>query len=231
VKEGEQPPPDTAPDGKPRSFLAALRIFWRECFSHNYYRWLTASVALTMMAFVPVNTFSIKFAYAVNMPIKMYGVYSAAQLFCSLIIAYPIGYLADRFHPLRLIIVSLILHGMTVTFAFFFVRNAASFGVFHVLTGACAGCWLTAYQPSLPLLLPRAKYATMVSGITVASSIGTMMLAPACGWFLDHVVNHEYRYIYLWTVVFDAAALMATLVVYQKFNAYGGRTNYVAPEV
>lgn len=230
VKEGEYPPPEQAADGKPRSIFAATRVYMRECFSHSYYRWFATSVALAMMAFVPINAYSVWFSKSLGMDPKVYGYYSAIQFGCSLLQAYPIGWLADKFHPLRLVIISFFLHATTVTLAFFLVRGPLSFGVFHVLTGTCAGFWLTAYQPMLPALLPRARYATLASAIAVATGLGTMVIGPTCGLFLDHVVNHDYRWVYVWALGLDALAFGATMVVWGKFMTFGGPRAYVAPE-
>ena len=233
VKEGEYPPPATTTTlgSKPRSFLAAVRIFFRECFTHPYYRWLTLSIALTFMAFTPINTFSIAFSKALGMSPKVYGFYSTGQFAISFCQAYIVGMLVDKFHPIRLVIVGLCLHSLTVLLAFFLIRGQTSFGVFHVIAGSCAGFWGTAYAPFLPTVLPRAKYATFASAIGVASAVGMMVIGPACGWFLDNLVHNQYRYIYLWCLVFDLLALMSTLVVYRMFKELGGTRNYVAPEV
>jgi MFS family permease len=232
VTEGEYPP-EADSTSRPRSFIEAVRIYLRECFANSYYRWITLSIALSMMAFVPINTYSIYFAKSLNMDMKWYGRFSAIQFALSLLQAYPIGWLADKLHPIRLVIASFFLHGITVFLAFFLVQGTTSFGVFHVLTGTCAGFWLTAYSPLLPALLPRSRYATRVSamGATgLAAAIGTIVIGFALGLFLDHVMVHQYRWIYVWSLALDALALGATIVVYGKFKSFGGMKNYAAPE-
>jgi MFS family permease len=237
VKEGQYPPPAPPADGGPlaRSF-GALREYARDCFTHPYYLWLFLSFTLAYMAFTPINLFSLYFAQSVGMSMATYGKYSALQLFCSLLQAPVLGWLADKFHPIRLTIISLLLYAVTTMLAFVFVRDAKMFAVAHVVCGTCSGFWLTSTAPLAPALLPKLKFATFASALAVCTSLGSMLTAPVVGWLMDFLNDgkaaaaRDYHPIYLWASVFITLSLLATLVVYRQFMRYGGPRHYVAPE-
>jgi MFS family permease len=181
------------------------------------------------MAWVALNSFYVLYAKSLGMSMATLGKYGAAQLFLSLLQAYPVGWLADRFHPLRLTIASLVLLAAAMATAFFTVRDASTFGIALVVCGSLTGSWLTS-SASLPaVLFPKPKFAALNSARLTASSAGTLVAGPACGWMID-LLHRDYRYIFLWGLVFVVLALAATLCVYRRFVRRGGPADYVAPE-
>ncbi len=234
VKEGSYPPvplpPATADtSGRWLRFAAAVTAYIRECFTRPYYLWFFLSIALAAIAFQPINLFYVYFAQSVDMSMSTLGKYFAAQLFLSLLQAYPLGWLADKFHPLRVTIAALSLYAFFTLLAFFLIRGPVMLGVAQVLCGTIAGCWNTATAPLAPRLLPKMNYATFASAMGIVVSIGIMTSSTVSGRLLD-LMNHDYRYVYLWACEFTLLALLATLAVYRRFMALGGPLNYSAPE-
>lgn len=224
-------PSDAVPPTASRmgGFWAAVRTYFRECFGHSYYFWFFGSFALAAMAFTPINTFSIPFAQSIKMDMATYGKLSAIQLFVSLIQAYPIGWLCDRFHPLRITMLSLALYSISTLLAFFFVRTPFSFGIAHVVCGSCAGFWLTATAPLGPALLPRSRFAQFLSANHICTATGVLLFGAVVGWFLD-LVHHQYHFIYFWACLLITSSLIVTFVLHRRFMEYGGPKGYVAPE-
>ena len=237
VKEGTYPPvPATqsaqaqkGPGLRFRQMVEGLRNYCRDCFSLPYYRWFFGSYALSTMAAVPSNLFILFFAQSLNVSMVTYGKLTALQFVLSLAQAYPIGWLADRFHPLRLTIVAMALIVLSNGLAFLLVHNATTFGVAFVLCGTLWGFWFTAVAAVPSALLAKPRFASLDSAKSVASALGQMVVGPVCGWFLD-LHHHNYHYMYLWACSLALLALVATIVVYRKFVGYGGPNNYVAPE-
>jgi hypothetical protein len=95
--------------------------------------------------------------------------------------------------------------------------------------------WLTATAPMAQVLLPRLKFATFASGMVICYGLGKLAIGPLLGTILDSVnhgkapANRDYHLIYLWTCIFITASLVATIVVYKYFMAYGGQKHYVPP--
>src|SRR5262249_52956409 len=149
-----------------------------------------------------------------------YGKLSALQLFLSFGQAYFVGWLCDRFHPLRITMISLALYAVTTLLAFLLVRNALMFGMAHVICGTCAGMWLTATAPLGPALLPKNRFTRLLSANHIVVATGMIVVAYTCGSFLD-LVNHNYRFIYLWACVFITASLLVTLKLHKRFQQLG----------
>jgi MFS family permease len=217
------------PASRTQNFIEGVKTYFKESFSNPYYFWFFGSFMLAQMAFTPINTFSVIFAKAVGLSMQTYGYLSGAQLALSLVQAYLIGWLCDKFHPLRVTIVSLAMYATVSLLAFLFVRGPIMFGVAHVVCGSCAGFWLTATAPLGPALLPKAKFTTFLSANHICVATGMLLVAPACGEFLD-LIHSQYHYIYLWASVFMSGAVVVTLVLHRRFMDLGGPTGYVAPE-
>ncbi len=236
VKEGDYPPPPPTRKHPLGPLGAAVETYVRDCFTKPYYLWFFLSFMLAHMAFTPVNLFSIYYAQSVGMDMTTYGKYSAIQLLCSMIQAPFLGWLADKFHPLRMTLFALLMYAASTLLAFFLVRDARTFAAAHVICGTCSGIWLTATAPLGPALLPKMRFATFMSATGISIAIGSMITAPIVGRWLDYVNRHQppgsrdYHYIYLWASGFVTLSLIVTLVVYKKFMNYGGPKHYDAPE-
>jgi MFS family permease len=237
VKEGEYPPPPPPVQGGGFArFFGAVATYFRECLTHPYYLWFFLSFLLAHMAFQPINLFSYYFSQSVGMSDATYGKFSTLQFACSLVQAPIVGWLADKFHPLRMTIVALFLYSVSTCLAFLFVRDATTFAAAHVICGTCSGFWITATAALGPALLPKLKFATFASALIVAGSVAQLITSPIIGAIVEHLnqgkpaAARDYHVIFLWACAFITMSLLVTLIVHKYFEAYGGRRAYVAPE-
>ena len=242
VKEGAYPPPPeletstSAPGGR---LIAAVKIYFRDCFSNPYYLRYFLSAALICIAFQPILLFYVFYAKDLGMSTELMGKYFTAQFLLSLLQAYPLGWLADRFHPIRVTIAVLVLYGFITLLSFFLmdgrvlsflnIKGLLMVGVIQVFCGTIAGSWSTATASLSPMLLPKMKYATFASAMGICVSVGVMCASVIAGRYFD-LIHHDYRYIYLWAFIFTMLSLLALLSVHRKFLALGGQKGYVAPE-
>ena len=230
VREGEYPPPP--PPGPKRGivgFFEAAKGYFKECFGIPYYWWFYAAMALSWMGFLPVNIFSIFFAKSLHMDMGDFGKCVALTFAISLVLAYPLGVLADRFHPLR---AGLVVQGAYVLVALWgglYARDSFTFSIVLVAHGVISGCWMTVTASINQRLLPREQFAQFSSAAGIVSSICAVMVGPVVGGFLD-CTGSVYRYTYLITCGLQILALICGFVLYLKFMALGGPKNYVAPE-
>lgn len=235
VKEGSYPPPAALPgparDGAPSWWrvLRGVRSYCRDCFTVPYYRWVFLSFGVSNMAFVPINLFVLFYAKALGMSMGTLGKWGALQFSLSLLQAYPAGWLADRFHPLRLTLISQLLLIASTLVAFIFVHDTTSFAMAYVGVGTLAGFWGTVTAPLPAVLFLPQKYATLDSARSMTIALSIMLSGAVSGWLLDHL-GHNYRFIYLWACLGTVAALGVTLVVYRQFQRYGGPKHYAAPD-
>lgn len=229
VREGEYPPPSEPDSTGSRGFVAAARSYMRDCFSRSYYVWAIVSMALAMVAFLPVNMYSVFAAKSFDLSMDAYGKYLAATYACSLLLSFPLGWLADRFHPIRVGLAALAIYTVVMVLAFAGIHGPAAFGVFFLFHGVLSGCYLTGAAALGQMLYPKIKYAQYASAVAAAQALFTILLGPVLGGFLD-LMHHEYRYIFAAGGIISFAALASGYVVYRGFMRFGGPGGYQAPE-
>ncbi|MCE0499655.1 MAG: MFS transporter [Methylacidiphilales bacterium] len=230
VKEGEYPPHVPMDEGRStRGFFATVKTYFQECFGKEYYLWFFGGTTLLGMSGIPSALFGVFYSKSIGMSPDTYGKCVMLTYGISLVLAYPIGWLADRFHPLRLVIVTNIV-GCLVAFAsYFFVHDVWTFGVSMVASGLIGGTAVTGGASLGQRLLPRAEFAQFASAGGLLYSVSWILLPPLIGIFLDHT-HHNYRYTFLMGAYLGFLGSAALLVLHSKFMALGGPKNYVPPE-
>ena len=229
VKEGKYPPPPPAELSHAGSFSSAVKSYFRDCFSNPYYLWVFGAISLSWMAFTPINLFSVFFAKSINMNIEVWGKYIALTFVISFVLSYPLGALADRFHPLRVGLVVMALYAAVTLWGGLFAKDTTTYAIALVCHGVLSGAWITATASIGQMLLPKAKFAQFASAMALVTCAGTMLTGPFVGKFLDHV-HHVYRYTYLASSGLAILALLTSVLLYSKFKKLGGPRFYIAPE-
>lgn len=228
VKEGVLPPVSVRDERAPAR-MDSLKAYCRECYGNPYYLWVFAAITFGLLAQGPVNAFSVFYAQSVGMSMADYGKYVALTYGVSLVLSYPLGALADRFHPLRLGIVVIGLYTVTMLLAGIWATTAGSFAFFFVIHGVLAGSYLTVASSLQPRLFPKAKFAQFYSACGLCGGIGYVILPPLVGAVLDWS-GHVYRYTFLGGSLLGVLGLVGFLGAYRKFLRLGGHLNYMPPE-
>lgn len=228
VKEGRYPPP---PPPTGRSGLpAVLGGYWRDCFGNGYYVWIFACLALITISTQPINLFVIFFAKQLAMDMDHYGKFAALQMTLSFALTLPVGWLVDRFHPVRISMLAMGLLGVISLWSYLAVDTPKLLGVAVVAVGAAAGLVQTAATPLANLLFPSAAFSRLYGAATLVKLAGLAGTALISGWFLDHS-GHAYRFIYLWSAIGAAITMLTLAAVWHRMRAYGGLKNYAAPPI
>lgn len=229
VKEGDYPPPEPMVEKRTRNPLAPVLAYLRDTFSIPYYRWVYVATTLALLAAGPVNTFSVFYAKSIGMSMGVYGKYLALTYVISFCLSYLLGWLADRFHPLRIATLSIGLYAAAVLLGGVFARTPSTFAVAFVAHGVLSGCLFTTIVPTFQMLFPKARFGEFYSAANLLTGLCSMVLPPAVGAMLD-ASGHIYRYTFLMGGVFGLLGFLGMLVVNQKFMALGGPKYYEAPE-
>jgi hypothetical protein len=227
VKEGAYPPPPEREAGK-SLFRVAIGDYYRDCLSRPYYLWVFCFIALGTVTYLPVNTFAIFAAKSFGMSMEVYGKYMVATFTCSFLLAVPIGWLVDRFHPIRVAQVALVLYGGLMLIAFFLLRDQASFGVALLVHGVVSGIYWTGTAAIGQMLYPQLKFAQFGAAGGLITAAFSMCLGPVLGLLLDALGN-DYRFTFLAGSVLAFASVGLGWVVYRKWQQHGGQHHYVAP--
>lgn len=225
VKEGNYPPPATQ---HYEGFLASVRRYFQECFAHPFYRIIFISFGLAQVVFIPVNAFSLFFAKSVGMSLDAYGKALAIGMLCTMILSYPLGSIADRFHPLRIGIATLILYFVLSMAGTFWISNEQSFVVIFVAHVIISGIFMTAVSSLGQRLFPKSTFAQFFSAASMVSSVFMFVLTPLVGGILD-MSGSVYRLTFVMGGVLAGLAIIAFLAVLRYYNSLGGDRSYSAP--
>lgn len=225
VKEGSYPEPPPPP---PHPW-AGLVMYVRECYGSPYYLRVFLAMALASLALGPVNSFSVLYAKQLGVSMETYGYYQAFFFTLSIILAYGLGWLADRFHPLRVSIVAIGIYGITMLVGGFMITSAKTFGIFFVAHGVLSGVYFTASASLGQRLFPRARFAQFSSAAGILNGVFYIIMPTALGAFLD-LSGHQYRYSFTLAAIISAFAVAALLHVHGHFMRLGGPKGYEPPE-
>ena len=146
---------------------------------------------------------------------------------CSLLLGYPLGVLADRFHPIRCGIVSMTGY-FIVMIAGWFWNDMKYFEIIFILHGVISGSYMTLTASLSYRLLPRNLFAQLRSAIGLILSVSIMLLGPALGAFLD-LVKYDYCRLFLFGGFLAFLAVLSLLKVYRNFMENGGDADYRPP--
>lgn len=227
VKEGAYPPPEPRPEASLP--LASIATYFRECYRHPYYRWLFAAMTFGMLASAPVNSFSVFYAKSVGMSVDTYGKCLALTYGISIALAYPLGAFADRWHPLRLGLITTLLYGGVMIWAGLVTASAPVFAIFLVAHGVLSGAFLTATASIGQRLYPKLKYGQFASAWGLVYGLGFIMTTPLVGLFLDFS-GRIYRYTFIASGLLAVLGVVAFFAAWRHFQRLGGVAHYVAPE-
>lgn len=253
VKEGKYPPPEEIPADKSKfqRVFGALIDYFRQCFSVPYYRWIIVALLLANISFHPINDFSIQYAKAIDVPDSTYGQLLAITYCFSIVLSYPLGALADRFHPIRTSFISLAAYAVLMLVGWLVVGNPwqkeityhipglmsgskslvlSSFAIVFIIHGVVSGCFFT-LSSSLPLrLFPGSIFAQFASANAMILALGTTVIVPAFGYFLD-VQDSNYHLLFLLGAALSLISAIAFVKIHFYYKRFGGDENYVAPDV
>jgi MFS family permease len=227
VKEGEYPPPPEASRTNP--VLGAIGDYFRDCLSKPYYLWVFIFLGLANVAFVPVNLFSIYAAKSFGMSMDLYGKYLVVTFITSFLLAFPLGWLADRFHPLRVGLGALLLYAVLMAAGFGWMHDLKSFGLVFLGHGILSGTFFTGTAAIAQMLFPKLKFAQFAAAAGLIAAFFNMVLGPVLGAVLDRL-GSDYRYTFLAGSMLAVAAFGLGLFVHRRWQQHGGQSAYVAPE-
>jgi MFS family permease len=229
VKEGEYPPPPDVQPGERKNFFAAVKVYFKECFSKPYYLWLFIGMTLSGMCFAPINIFSSLFAHSLGISMKRYGNYVGTCYIISGCLAYPLGVLVDRLHPLRMVILALALYAAAMLGGIFYATTPTRFLIALMVHTVLSGCYYTTSASLGQRLLPHSRFAQFASAAGLVSSAASIVLPLLFGYALD-LSGSQYRYTFLMSSSLAVVAAILMLTVHTRFMRLGGPQAYVAPE-
>ncbi|MFA6962835.1 MAG: MFS transporter [Opitutaceae bacterium] len=224
VKEGEYAPPPPKATRK-----AGVKTYFRECFSNRYYIAVFLMMMAAGLAFTPINTFSIPYAKSLGVDMDHYGKALATTYLASLILAYFLGWLADRFHPLRVSIATMVGYLAVTACGALFATTPSTFLLAFILHGVLSGCYFTSAASLGQRLFPHERFAQFASAAGIVMAPANIVLAPLVGLFIDGS-GGAYRLTFVAGCGMSLLAILIAWKVHRQFMQLGGPNGYIAPE-
>ena len=226
VKEGAYPPPP--PKVLNDTFFAKIGRYFRECGHHRFYRLTFITLSLATIAPVAVNLFSLYAAKSYGIETAHYGKLIAVSYICSFAISFPLGWLADRFHPMRVASICLAIYAVTMVAAFFLVHDATTFGAFFIAHTVLSGCYGTASMGIYPMVFPQAQFGQFYSVYSLLFNFLVFGASPLLGYVLD-LSGNWYLLVFAISGGVGVAAVVLWMFWYRLFTAGGGVKHFVPP--
>jgi len=229
VREGNYPaPPDETASGKPKNFSGAIRTYFRECYSLPYYRWVIAAQVCCSLSVLPLNTFVIFYVKSLGLNMGTFGKITACIFLVAVLLSFGLGFLSDKFHPIRMGIASMSLLLVVQVTAWLSIHNITTFIIFFALHEQVIMAFNTLMASYTQRLFPRPLYAQFNSALQMTMAVASVMLAPMVGTILD-LLNHQYVYVFIINAVIGSFGLFSLFRVFRYYLKYGGDSAYRAP--
>jgi nitrate/nitrite transporter NarK len=240
VKEGEYPPPPKYVDGQ-QGFIAGLKTYCVECFSLRYY-WFIFGMETFWAVAACVGIFNLFFIEEIGLTLKQYGHIAACGGFVGMLLTYPAGMVADKYHPLRVEFIMMLIMVLLgpLNLAYLFIKMSPQTVYYYyfavMLIGLPAGTlYGAATLPAIMHLFPKDRFGQFSSAQAMVRSFGTIVGGLIAGgtfdllkWIYDGS-NFAYRWVPAWSWCFQILAFICLVNVYRGWKYYGGLKDYVPP--
>lgn len=240
VREGQYPPP-AENTGHRIGLWASMRTYFKECFSHRFYWYFFLGNSCWWCASC-IGVYEIFLNLSLGLNLNQIGKIQGISHFIAAALLYPAGMLADKIHPIRVMLLAksflLLVVPFGLVYLFYDFKPGTVFWISIVITAINLPFGVMYSASSLPMfmrLLPKERYGQFSSADAMLRATCVMVGGIAAGVFIDlmkhihHGSDFCYRYIPLWTLLFEACSLIFLLLLYRKWKQYGGMNNYTPP--
>lgn len=240
VREGQYPPAPENIDGE-AGIVPAIKTYTRECMALPHY-WFIFLANMGIVASSVTSMFTIFFLQSRGLTLEMAGRLAFASSISGAVAISVSGWLADRFHPIRIVIAGVVLQVVIgpVSLMWLFWHPAAN-TMFYILLGmnicigAPIGSLISVIDPPLMMrLFPRERYGQFCSANSMCRSLAGIAAGVLVGLYLDCITAHwgadvAYACMPIWNLCSYLLVLWAVIKLYRSWKEYGGDESYSAP--
>lgn len=239
VKEGKYaPPPENI--GNKKGAVASVKTYFTECMTirHYWYLYLTTFGGAISGSAALYTIFQQRY---LGLDLEHIGKLSAINNISYIVWIAILGFLADRYHPLRITIIgkiaALCLAPLGLIWLFWKPSAEVVFYFYAVLgmvgTTAIGALQAIVEIPLLMRIFPRAQYGQYCSARAMCGSFFGITAGATTGVILDQLYGKFGDRVYLFLPFWSIAGLSITIVclflLYRSWQQYGGFEHYVAP--
>lgn len=241
VKEGEYPPPSSM-SGKKAGAVVVVKTYFRECFSYPIFRKVFAYSAI-LGAAGSINIFLIFMALSIGLTLEEMGKVAGVAGVVGMLLMYPMGALADRFHPLRMKMIAqaafCFVSLVQCVFLFHNFPRDTAFLIYAILAGISIPVFAANTAASMPMLMrlfPHERFGQFCAANAMCGALGSIVGGVFAGSFLDIMKrafstdgDYYYRFVPVWSLIFMVSAAFATFSIYREWKKLGGDKRYRSP--
>ena len=244
VKEGEYPPPPLRSD-KDKGLVAKIRLYAKECLQQKLFILLYLHIMMWTLASA-CGVYAVFLNLSLGLTLKQLGMISGSVGVASALLTYPAGMLADRFHPVRLMVwVKLALVMMTpLNFIWLFTNYSPSVNfviivMMSILVLPLSLIYQAVLMPLNMRLFPREKFGQFCSFLAICGAMVGVVAGIVGGLFIDlmrrvfpdatYGTDFCYRLIPAWSLFFLSCSLILLALLYKEWLRLGGEA-YRAPD-
>ena len=232
VKEGGYPEPATKNSANLWSHAGE---YFRECFGHSFF-WKVYSMSFFFWsALVPLWAFVVFFGTkpggglegyepTIGLNLQEFGKIRGWGSLVSVPVFFAVGPLIDKFHPIRVCMVGLVLTTLAFLGCFAFAQTSLSFTIWWLVLMCAVAVYMGGVGALFPRLMDRAKYGQFASANQIFGFSGVVMAPVLCGWMIAAL--RDYRYVFLWCAVCSVLCGVASVLVYLHWKKLGGDKDY-----
>jgi len=244
VKEGKYPPAPKLTD-KRGNIVQMVKSYLGECLQHRLYIYFFLHNMFWSMSGA-CAIFGVFLNLSLGLTLQQLGSIGAAVGLANIILAYPAGALADRFHPLRAMLWikawMLLIAPLGFIWLFTNFTPALNFKVLIALQVISLPLALIYNAVSLPMymrLLPKDSFGQFCSFNAICQAGVLALGGVAAGGYIDLMrkvfpdetwgKDYCYRMIPAWSLPFLILGMVFLVLLYRAWKELGGDRHYVPP--
>jgi maltose/moltooligosaccharide transporter len=238
IKEGDYPPPsDSLRTSNP---FKMIKVYLRECYCRPIYIYNFLACSFIGLYYSASSFGNLMLVDSMHVKLDSVGKVMAVTSWVSLLIIVPVGYLMDKYHPIRIWMISIAAVIILFPGLLFwtFTQKTGNFIPLYIciqlMNAIPFGISATALWPLRMRLYPREQYGQFGSATAMLGALFTMGAGIVIGAFLDlmkKMYNGDpfyYRYSMLISPIACIISLLLMLKVYRLWKDEGGDEGYVA---
>lgn len=243
VKEGTYPPPPEKAAGKAGSRFGVFKSFFKECFTHRFYWYIFLTYMFQYVSYQAGIFGILRNTKSLGLTLQQLGNVDFYAGFISLALIFPAGWLADKFHPVRVYLVASCLQFLFVLAQCIWVFTDFGPRGNFLLYAGLTFCFLPVFTlqgaaeaPLLMKLLPKEKYGQFASANAMVRAFAVIIAGALSGIFFDlldhhfHLGDWRYRYYTVWWAFFMIPMLFFLFMLHREWLKRGGAKGYTPPE-
>ncbi|WP_295811483.1 MFS transporter [uncultured Victivallis sp.] len=224
VKEGEYPPLTPMSERKtswPKRLVQCIIKYCRECFGKTFFLVFFIGTALNQVSTACRNIFNPLFATReLGLSEAQYGHIMGIGSLCSIGAMLLAGYLIDKWHPLRVYILTGFIIIFLNFFGYFFVVDYSTFLVVGILVVIIYSLQNLTGLPMMVALMPEERFGQFASANSLVNCL-LMILANYLGGLAIDLWG--YRFMFVWDFIFTILAMVAMGYIYCVWRRNGCR--------